>query len=222
MELSPTSDRLRRLASALTPEWLAAQRWYRGKSRHLTSVELLDAGRIGGSAGWLVVLEATEDTEGRARYLVPAALDGDRFREPLDGEGVWRALATLMLDGGELAGDRGRWLFTPTGVVSDLRGPAAKLPERRLGVQQSNTSVALGDDLMLKVYRLVEPAPNPEVEMNASDRVGFRDAPTLAGSATYLLAVSPFGSHAPGARAFGRRCLELGARSPRVGAGRAS
>jgi trehalose synthase-fused probable maltokinase len=189
MEPSPTSDRLQRLASALTPEWLEAQRWYRGKSRQLTSVELVDAGQIGGSAGWLVVLEATDGAGGRARYLVPMTLDGDRFREPLDGEGVWRALALLMLEEGELAGSRGRWLFTPTGVASDLRGPAApSIAERRLGVQQSNTSVALGNELMLKVYRLVEPGANPEVEMNAFlTDVGFREAPALAGSATYLL-----------------------------------
>ena len=192
MEPRPTSDRLQRLASAFTPEWLAAQRWYRGKSRQLTSVELLDAGRIGESAGWLVVLEATDDAVGRARYLVPVALDGDRFREPLDGEGVWRELALLMLDGGELAGASGRWLFTPTGAASHLRGPTASLAERRLGVQQSNTSVALGEDLMLKVYRLVEPGANPEVETNAFlTEVGFREAPALVGSATYLLDGEP-------------------------------
>ncbi len=186
MEPRPTSDRLQLLASAFTPEWLAAQRWYRAKSRRLTSVELLDAGQIGRSAGWLVVLEATDDG-GRARYLVPVALDGDRFREPLDGDGVWQALCLLMLEGGEVAGTRGRWLFLPTGSATDLRRSPASLAERRLGVQQSNTSVALGDELMLKVYRLMEPGANPEVEMNAFlTDVGFAEAPALAGSATYL------------------------------------
>lgn len=185
MEPRPTADRLQLLALAFTPEWLAAQRWYRAKSRRLTSVELLDAGQIGESVGWLVVLEATDDDGGRARYLVPVALDGDGFREPVDGEGVWRDLATLMLEGGELVGARGRWLFTPT---SAPRGRAASLEERRLGVQQSNTSVALGEDLMLKVYRLVEPGINPEVEMNAFlTDVGFDEAPALAGSTSYEL-----------------------------------
>jgi trehalose synthase-fused probable maltokinase len=188
MEPRPTSDRLQRLASAFTPEWLAGQRWYRAKSRRLTSVELLDAGQLAGSNGWLVVLGATDDAADRARYLVPAVLDSDRFREPRDGEGVWQELATLMLDGGELAGSHGRWLFTPTAGASDTRKRAASLAEHRLGVQQSNTSVALGAALMLKVYRLVEPGANPEVEMNAFlTDVGFREAPALAGSATYLL-----------------------------------
>jgi trehalose synthase-fused probable maltokinase len=62
------------------------------------------------------------------------------------------------------------------------------MPERRLGVQQSNTSVALGEALILKVYRLLEPGVNPEVEMNEFlTDVGFRAAPALGGSATYLL-----------------------------------
>jgi trehalose synthase-fused probable maltokinase len=193
MEPRPTVDRrLQQLASAFTPEWLAAQRWYRAKTRTLAGVELFDAAKIDGSPGWLLVLEAAEAAGGHARYLVPVTLDGDQFREPWDDDGVWRALAALMLDGGEVAGARGRFLFTPTEVASELlpggAAALASLPERRLGVQQSNTSVALGEALMLKVYRLVEPGSNPEVEVNAFlTDVGFRDAPALAGSATYEL-----------------------------------
>lgn len=189
----PAPDRrLQRLASAFTPEWLAAQRWYRGKSRALKSVELLDAAQIDRSAGWLVVLGATDMAGGRARYLLPVTLDDDHFREPQDGEGVWRSIAALMLTGGELAGARGQWLFTPTEAAPELlpggAAALASLEERRLGVQQSNTSVALGEALMLKVYRLVEPGSNPEVEVNAFlTEVGFREAPALAGFATYLL-----------------------------------
>lgn len=197
MEPRPTVDRqLQQLASAFTPEWLAAQRWYRAKTRTLAGVELFDAAEIDGSPGWLLVLEAAEAAGDHARYLVPVTLDGDQFREPQDGEGLWRALAALMLDGGELVGVRGRFLFTPTTVASELlpnRAAAhASLPERRLAVQQSNTSVALGEALMLKVYRLVEPGSNPEVEVNAFlTDVGFRKAPALAGSATYELDGEP-------------------------------
>ena len=197
MAPKPAIDRrLQRLASAFTPEWLADQRWFRAKSRALATVELLDAAEIAGPSGWLVVLEATAVAGGRARYLVPVTLARQRFREPRDGESVWRSLAALMLAGGELSGLRGRWLFTPTRAAPELLpGGAAtleSLAERRLGVQQSNTSVALGDELMLKVYRLVEPGSNVEVEMNAFlTDVGFPHAPALAGSATYLLDGEP-------------------------------
>jgi trehalose synthase-fused probable maltokinase len=190
---TPAIDRrLQRLASAFTPEWLAGQRWYRAKSRRLATVSLLDAAKIQGSAGWLLVLEATDAEGSRTRYLVPAVADGSAFREPRDDEGVWRRLAALALEGGELEGADGRWLFSPTPAAAQLlRGGAASLaalPERRLGVQQSNSSIAIGERLILKVYRLLEPGINPEVEVNAFlTDVGFSEAPALGGSATYLV-----------------------------------
>ena len=191
MARTPAIDRrLQRLAAAFTPHRLAAQRWYRTKSRGVASVELVDAGRLGESAGWLIVLEATDREGVSSRYLVPVVAEGGAFREPHDGEGVWRSLAELMVQGGEVAGTAGGWVFTPTGAQLLPGGPdvLASQPERRLGVEQSNTSVALGEALMLKLYRLVEPSINPEVEVNAFlTDVGFPDAPALAGSATYLL-----------------------------------
>lgn len=192
MASKPAIDRrLQQLASAFTPEWLAGQRWYRTKSREVATVALVDAAAIEGSAGWLLVLEAT-DTEGAtSRYQVPAVADESAFREPRDGDGVWRRLGALTLTGGELQGTRGRWSFTPTAAAERLSGGVAslaELPERRLGVQQSNTSIALGDRLILKVYRLLEPGLNPEVEVNAFlTSVGFPLAPALGGSASYVL-----------------------------------
>jgi trehalose synthase-fused probable maltokinase len=189
----PAIDRrLQRLASAFTPDWLAAQRWFRGKSRGLERVELIDAAQLGESSGWLLVLEATDGAGAGARYQVPAVLADGTFGEPGDGDGLWQALAGLMLDGGDVAGTRGRWEFTSTSaanaILANGRATLPALPERRLGGQQSNTSVALGEALILKIYRLVEPALNPEVEVNAFlTGVGFREAPALAGSAVYLL-----------------------------------
>jgi trehalose synthase-fused probable maltokinase len=192
MAPKPAIDRrLQQMASAFTPEWLAGQRWYRTKSREVATVALFDAAAIEGSAGWLLVLDAT-DTEGAtSRYQVPAVADESAFREPRDGDGVWRRLGALTLAGGELEGTRGRWSFTPTAVAERLSGGVAslaELPERRLGVQQSNSSIALGDRLILKVYRLLEPGLNPEVEVNAFlTSVGFSFAPALGGSVTYVL-----------------------------------
>ncbi len=58
--------------------------------------------------------------------------------------------------------------------------------ERRLAVEQSNTSVVVGERLILKLYRLLEPGENPDVEISAFlARVGFADTPALAGSVIY-------------------------------------
>ena len=86
---------------------------------------------------------------GEDRYLVPLVAHGHELREPRDGDGVWRALAGLMLAGGELAGSRGVFVFAPTTAAPRLapRGAAglAALAERQLGVEQSNSSVVLGE-----------------------------------------------------------------------------
>jgi maltokinase len=192
MAPKPAIDRrLRRLAEALTPTWLAAQRWYRFKSRLVVGVELVEAVQIRGYPGWLLVLRATDDAGQAASYLVPAVADGEAFREPRDGEGVWSGLASLIQAGGELQGVVGSWAFAPTPALDKLLPGAAalrSLSERRLGVEQSNTSVAFGDQLMLKLYRLLEAGANPEVEVNGFlTGVGFAHVPALAGAASYLL-----------------------------------
>ena len=141
MAPKPAIDRrTRRLAAALTPAWLAAQRWYRSKSRRLVNVELVDAAPIAATPGWLLVLRATDDAGEASSYLVPAVANGDAFREPLDGEGVWRGLASMIAAGGELPGATGSWAFAPTPALHDLLpGGSAALagfPERRLGGRQ--------------------------------------------------------------------------------------
>ena len=56
-----------------------------------------------------------------------------------------------------------------------------------MGVEQSNTSVRLGDRLMLKIYRLLEPGVNPEVEvLELLTERGFAHAPLAAGSMRYV------------------------------------
>ncbi len=193
MAPKPAIDpRLRGLASSFTAEWLAGQRWYRAKSRRLTSVELSDAAAIPGTTGWLLVLVATDDEGAVARYLVPAVLGLHALREPADGEGVWGALAELMASGGKAPAAIGRFDFNAAPglreIVSGAHDEIRRMTERRLGVEQSNTSVVLGDRLILKCYRLLEAGVNPEVEVNAFlTEVGFRGAPRLCGSAEYVV-----------------------------------
>jgi trehalose synthase-fused probable maltokinase len=188
-------DRLRRLAEPLSAHWLAAQRWFRRKSEGVARVELADAVPLGSDqdsvAGWLLVLAATSPTGAQDRYLVPAVETTEGFREPGDGEGVWRRLTGQVAAGGELRSEVGRFRFRPEaelgGVLPGGGATPAELAERRLTVEQSNTSVVIGDRLILKVYRLLEPGRNPEVEMTQFlTAAGFEGAPRLGGIGEYL------------------------------------
>ena len=180
-----------RTVTGFSPEWLAAQRWFRRKSRGVVGVTLVDSVPLPGGHGWLLVLVAADGDGVEDRYLVPAVADGDRFREPRDGEGVWQRLAILMAEGAELPAEHGRFLFSAASALQRLllggTGELRALAERRLRVEQSNTSVALGDRLILKCYRLLEAGANPEIEVNAFlTDVRFSGAPRLGGRADYL------------------------------------
>jgi len=161
----------------LTAEWLAAQRWFRAKQRLISTVTEYDRAPL--AAGELRVLRV-EYADGGApdRYLFPTV----HGREPLDGEGTWTALVQAIAEEAELPAAHGRFRCTRTdALVTD--GP---LIERRLGVEQSNTSVLVGDRLILKLYRLLEAGENPDVEVSAFlTDAGFADTPALAGAITY-------------------------------------
>jgi trehalose synthase-fused probable maltokinase len=57
--------------------------------------------------------------------------------------------------------------------------------ERDLGADQSHTSVVLGESVLLKAYRRLQPGLNPDLEMTAflSENAGFAAVPRLAGFA---------------------------------------
>lgn len=172
--------------TGLTPGWLAAQRWFRAKQRPISAAVEVDRAPLGPAE--LIVLEVSYVDDGRPdRYLVPAVAG----REPRDGEGAWVALVRAMADGAELRGDHGRFICARTDALGELLpsagDAAAALGERRLRVEQSNTSVVLDERLILKLYRLLEPGDSPDLEVSAFlTDVGFKDTPAVAGAMTYV------------------------------------
>jgi trehalose synthase-fused probable maltokinase len=191
--MAPTvaTDRLAHRARALDARWIAGQRWFRAKSRPIAGVTLRDAAELGDGPGWLLVLGVSYQDGGQDRYLVPAIADDEGFREPRDGEGIWRSLVEGIAIGGVLRGRTGSFGFEATPALDELLpgGPAAAggLEERRLVAEQSNTAAVLADRLFLKLYRRLEPGTNPEVEVSAFlTAVGFAHAPLLGGAMTYL------------------------------------
>jgi maltose alpha-D-glucosyltransferase/alpha-amylase len=95
-----------------------------------------------------------------------------------------------MADGraiGAIPADEGA-ASTPSAALVCRPGPAmtaamAGATERTLGADQSNTSVVLGEAVLLKAYRRLHAGLNPELELVAflSEEVGFPAVPPLAG-----------------------------------------
>ncbi|HYN65078.1 MAG TPA: hypothetical protein VES36_10795 [Candidatus Limnocylindrales bacterium] len=188
--MAPNDHRLIPDSLTFDPAWLASRRWFRSKARPLREVTVHDAAPLADD-GWLLIVAAHFADGGEAHYFVPVTLAAGRQAEPADGAGVWRSLVALMAGGQQrIHGNRGEFVLEPTPALGELlpggADEAARLEERRLQVEQSNTSVRLGDRLMLKLYRLLEPGINPEVEvMDFLTTVGFTRAPLLAGWISY-------------------------------------
>ena len=171
----------------MRPEELVAKRWFRSKQRPIASVTEHDRAALVGEAALVVLNVAYADGGRPDRYLLPL-IDG---REPDDGEGAWTAMVAAIAAGTELRGYAGTFRCAPTAALDELLPSpvesAAALTERRLRVEQSNTSIVLGDRLILKLYRLLEDGESPDTEIGEFlTRVGFSGTPPVAGSIRYL------------------------------------
>jgi trehalose synthase-fused probable maltokinase len=166
----------------MTPDELAAQRWFRSKQRPIAAVTEIDRAPLPEADGAaLAVLEVAYRDGGMSdRYLLPLAGE----HEPADGEGAWRAIARAMAESSVVEGRIGHFVASSTDALGDLLDePIDRLTERRLGVEQSNTSIRLGDRLILKLYRLLETGENPDLEVSAFlTDAGFADTPSVAGA----------------------------------------
>jgi maltose alpha-D-glucosyltransferase/alpha-amylase len=97
-----------------------------------------------------------------------------------------------MLDnirqGAELRTDEGgRIRFTGGSALADE--PDVEAGEvRRLGTEQSNTSIAFGTSMILKLIRRLQPGIHPEIEMGRflTEVAGFKNTPALLGSVEHI------------------------------------
>ena len=109
-------------------------------------------------------------------------LTGRPLRIASPGDGAWGAMAAAMAEGRTIAGLRSDEdpVAAPTAALvcrpaSAMVGGAWALGERSLGADQSNTSVVLGEAVLLKAFRRLQPGLNPELELGAylSEEAGF-------------------------------------------------
>jgi trehalose synthase-fused probable maltokinase len=134
--------------------WLVGQRFFGSKSREPTGFTLVDAHELDERLV-LTLLEVAYADGDPELYQLPIARSGtyDALAEPAAARRLLAAVAA-----NEAAGD---WSFHAVGPELG----AAPEPLRPIGVEQSNSSTVFGDELILKVYRRIEPGPNPEIEL---------------------------------------------------------
>jgi trehalose synthase-fused probable maltokinase len=189
---------------ALELEVIGRQRWFASKGEPISSARLAHAFALSGEHVLaLVDLRVGEDAGRPERYAVPflARSDGTVVAAE-DGDGVWTALAVAIAEGRTIpalgrepgdgaaakgAGVDAALVCRPSPGFDDVwphgvheLSVAAEAP---LGRDQSNTSVVIGGELLVKAYRRVQPGLNPDLELTAylSEEAGFPGVPRLAG-----------------------------------------
>jgi len=206
-----TIDRVTLAAAvaALDLDEIAARRWYASKGEVPSGARLAHGFALSADAALaLVDLRVGERQE---RYAVPFVLRDGTVREASETDGAWRALAVAIAEGRSIpamgrapggTGSPGAGLSAPAAGPEHLDAalvcrpspgfaeawgeePAALAAavEAPLGRDQSNTSVVLGDRLLLKAYRRLQPGLNPDLELTAylSEEAQFPGVPRLAG-----------------------------------------
>jgi maltokinase len=146
-------------------ETIACARWYGGKGASIVDVSEEDR------------LELAEDVALHVLRVEAEARPAERYLY-LTGE---ERLAAPVLELIVAGGDRGDWSFQPGVVLPGLM--PAQPTQRPIGLDQSNTTLVVGERLALKLYRRLEPGPHPDIEIGRylTEQASVAFVPAYAG-----------------------------------------
>jgi len=187
--------------------YIAAARWFGGKDRAFSIGEVSDRELAPGVTTTLV--EVTYDTGGTDRYQIPLSSydePAEHLEHALVGtwDGRWHYDAVHDHDAMHA------WLHAFAGAEED-DGAFNGVPGHELDVtaqsalfsgEQSNSSVAFGEDSLMKLFRRISPGVNPDIEVHkvlteaGSEHVahlyGWVEVPASSGEPIHLAMLQQF------------------------------
>jgi maltose alpha-D-glucosyltransferase / alpha-amylase len=204
---------LRTELPAQLPAYLKSQRWFGGKGREIRSTELVDVVGMqsagveaqvlyvnveyqgGGADLYAVPVIATESEGAAGGKAAPVLRISGRsggkdmvFTDALKSEAFLSLLLDAIQRGLVFRGESGEISTSHTGSLElQETGAAGSLRPRAIKAEQSNSSIAYGERLMLKLIRRLEPGVNPDLEMSGflTQVAHYPHTPQLFGAVEY-------------------------------------
>ncbi len=196
---------------AQLPAYLRRQRWFGGKAREVRAahpVDLINLHREGLDA-FVLLVNVEYESGGSDLYSMPllAGTDGARadasslnlasrngesgvvFRDALKDERFLSLILEAIEKGLVFAGETGELRTSRTHALEmQETGSAGSLHPRAIKAEQSNSSIAYGERLMLKFFRRLEEGVNPDLEMTGflTEKGGYTHTPQLLGALEYF------------------------------------
>lgn len=202
------------LSNDILPPFLSRQRWFRGKARDLTSCSLVDWCKLGASF-YLVLLQVSYYEGEQEVYVMPLKIVQGKPAQNISAELPESVVATVKNWRGtgilydalmdrvssdiifNAIGDSRRYRtaqkgsvsMVPTTAFEEISSPESLCASvRKLGEEQSNTSIIIDEAFVLKLYRKLEEGPNPDVEISLflTEQGQFTGIPTVYGTIRYI------------------------------------
>jgi maltose alpha-D-glucosyltransferase/alpha-amylase len=201
----------RDLEQQALPAFLTNQRWFAAKDARIQAVRIGFAAELPGDGEGFLLTGLEVQLSGQAapqHYLLPLAVTwgeehvtrttpllpfmlaktrrGSRvgaLHDAIAADSLAQALLRALREGASIADGNGRLRAWSTGLLAETE-LAADAAVRRIGGEQSNTSLLLGDKVMLKIYRRLQAGIHPEIEIGRflTEIAGYAYTPPLMGA----------------------------------------
>lgn len=155
--------------------WVLDQRWFAAKTREVAQLNVLEVVPLSDEDPLLALLlietrfaTGTHDVYQLPLGMRPSAQEwSERVICEVEGWTAYDALADpehgrKLLELMRTGSERGDTRFYPAPGGPPIHG---QLDMRPMGVEQSNTSIVFGEQIVLKAFRRLEPGDNPELEL---------------------------------------------------------
>lgn len=166
--------RAKQLISADEFAWLTEKRWFADKGKPISETHIADftISELADETVFLTIVDVRFLDGSMSRYFVPLmrGVQGgrdendlslvDATTQPVFG----RWLAELLLASGSLPVSTA-WTVSRVANVSPRLHDRGDVEGRPVGGEQSNSSVRVGNDIVVKVLRRLQPGENPEDEV---------------------------------------------------------